>query len=202
MINPFEIVSSGSTLAYLIIAVTIAGSCVFPPLPSETMIFAAGAAVGAGALELAPVIAAGAVGSMLGDLIGYTVGRVLGERALDRFARGPRGRRSLRWAHRTLDRRGGPLVAAGRFVPGGQTAVSVTAGSLRYPSRRYALFAGLGAAVWAVYGTLVGALGGDAVQSGRWIGLVAAIGIVLAVGVAAEIVRRRQRGGGDEDQQS
>ena len=198
MLDPFEVVSSGSALAYVVIALAIAGSAVFPPLPSETMMFTAGAAVGADALPLVPVLVAGALGSLLGDVTGYVVGRTLGERALKRFARGDRGKRSVAWARRTLGSRGGPLVAVARFIPGGQTAVTVTAGSLGFPRRRFAIFAGLGAVVWAVYGTLVGALGGDAVRSGSWVGLVAAVAIVLAVGVVAEVARRRQDRGPDE----
>ena len=192
MIDPFEVVRSGSSLSYVIIAIAIAGSAVFPPLPSETMMFAAGAAVGANVLPLVPVLAAGAAGSLLGDGIGYVVGRTVGERALARLARGERGKRSVAWARRTLGSRGGPLVAVARFIPGGQTAVTITAGSLGFPRRRFAAFAGLGAVVWAGYGTLVGALGGDAVRSGSWIGLVAAVAIVLAVAAVAEVARRRE----------
>ncbi|HEV2772361.1 MAG TPA: DedA family protein, partial [Thermoleophilaceae bacterium] len=163
VLDPFQAVRSGSALAYLIITGSIAGSAVFPVLPSETMLFTAGAAAGAGSLQVPLVMVTGAVGSLLGDAIGYAFGRLLGERALERFARGDRGRRTVNWAQRTLLRRGGPLVAVGRFIPGGQTAVSLTAGSLGLPFARYAVFSSIGAVVWGVYGTLVGALGAGAV---------------------------------------
>ena len=193
VLDPFQAVRSGSALAYLIITGSIAGSAVFPVLPSETMIFTAGAAAGAGTLEVPLVVVTGAVGSLLGDALGYAIGRLLGERALERFARGERGRRSVVWARRTLVGRGGPLVAVGRFVPGGQTAVSLTAGSLAFPLARYAVFASIGAVVWGVYGTLVGALGAGAVLSGQWVGLGIAVALVLAVAGAAQVVRRRER---------
>ncbi len=193
VLDPFQAVRSGSALAYLIITGSIAGSAVFPVLPSETMIFTAGAAAGAGTLQVPLVVVTGAVGSLLGDALGYAIGRLLGERALERFARGERGRRSVVWAQRTLVSRGGPLVAVGRFVPGGQTAVSLTAGSLAFPLARYAVFASIGAVVWGFYGTLVGALGAGAVLSGQWVGLGIAVALVLAVAGAAQVVRRRQR---------
>ena len=193
VLDPFQAVRSGSALAYLIITGSIAGSAVFPVLPSETMIFTAGAAAGAGTLPVPLVVVTGAVGSLLGDALGYAIGRLLGERALERFARGERGRRSVVWARRTLVGRGGPLVAVGRFVPGGQTAVSLTAGSLAFPLARYAVFASIGAVVWGVYGTLVGALGAGAVLSGQWVGLGIAVALVLAVAGAAQVVRRRER---------
>ncbi|MBA3421593.1 MAG: DedA family protein [Thermoleophilaceae bacterium] len=199
MLDPFKAVRSGSALAYVIITGSIAGSAVFPVLPSETMIFTAGAAAGAGALQVPLVMVAGAFGSLLGDVLGYAIGRLLGERALERFARGERGRRSVGWAQRTLVRRGGPLVAVGRFIPGGQTAVSLTAGSLGFPLARYAVFASIGAVVWGVYGTLVGALGAGALQSGQWVGLAIAVALVLAVAGAAQVVRRRQRRHDDDE---
>lgn len=193
MLDPFQAVRSGSAVAYLIITGSIAGSAVFPVLPSETMIFTAGAAAGAGVLQVPLVVVAGAVGSLLGDVLGYALGRLLGERALERLARGKRGRRSVQWAQRVLASRGGPLVAVARFIPGGQTAVAVTAGTLGFPLARYAVFASIGAMVWGAYGTLVGYLGAGAFESGQWLGLGIAVGLVLAVAGAAEVVRRRQR---------
>lgn len=111
---------------------------------------------------------------------------------LERIARAPRGQRSVGWARRSLLARGGPLIAAARFVPGGQTAASVTAGSLSLSCPRLAPFAGLGALVWAIYGTLVGALGGRALQEGAWSGVIVAIVLVAVVFVAARLLAARR----------
>lgn len=177
--------------SYLVVVGSLAGSAVFPPLPSESMMFAAGALAGAGELSTTLVLIAGATGSLLGDVLGYLLGRLVGERALERIARTPQGRRSVGWARRSLLARGGPLIAAARFVPGGQTAASVTAGSLGLPWPRLAPFAGLGALVWAIYGTLVGALGGRALQEGTWLGVIVAIVLVAVVLVAARLLAGR-----------
>lgn len=60
---------------------SLAGSAVFPPLPSESMIFAAGALAGTGELSTTLVLVAGTIGALLGDALGYLLGRLVGERA-------------------------------------------------------------------------------------------------------------------------
>ncbi len=59
---------------------------------------------------------------------------------------------------------------AGRFVPGGTTAVGVSAGLLAYPLRRFVLFAGLGALVWTAYGVALAFLGRAAFPGNTWAG--------------------------------
>lgn len=183
---------SSSPWTYAIVFASIAGSAVFPLLPSESMIVTAGVLAGAGRLSLPLVLLAGALGSFVGDNLGYLVGRVLGLTAVRRVLRGERGQASLEWAQRTVDRGGGPLVVADRFIPGGQTAISIAAGTLAYPLPKYLLFAGMGAMVWSVYGSLVGVLGGRSFQQSVWKGVLFALGIALAVGGGVELVRRLQ----------
>ncbi|WP_256448863.1 DedA family protein [Nocardiopsis akebiae] len=104
--------------------------------------------------------------------------------------RGERGRRAAGWAQRRIERYGGPGTAASRFVPGGQTAFSVTAGMLAYPLGRYVLYSAVGAALWAVCGTLAGSLGGRALAAGNWIGLVVALLAVVLLFLAPKLLRR------------
>lgn len=183
---------SSSPWTYLIVFASIMGSAVVPLLPSESMIVTAGVLAGSGALALPYVLLAGALGAFAGDNLGYLVGRVLGVGAFRWVERGERGRRSLEWARRLLDRRGGPLIVVDRFIPGGRTAVSITAGALSYPWRRYVVFSAIGSVVWAVYGSLLGFLVGETFQQSLWQRLLLALGIAALVGAAVELVRRRQ----------
>lgn len=50
---------------------------------------------------------------------------------------GRRGRRSRKWAERTLQKYGMRLLIVARFVPGGRTAVTITAGLTHYDRRRF-----------------------------------------------------------------
>ena len=80
--------------------------------------------------------------------------RVLARPAAGRPLRGkavPRikGARRRAWAEQTLERHGGPVIFGARFVPGGRTATTVSAGPLRMSWRRFAAFAGAAAVGWA-----------------------------------------------------
>ncbi|WP_435112849.1 DedA family protein [Nocardiopsis synnemataformans] len=191
--NPLDAITAGTPLSYLMLIACLAGSAVFPPLPSEAAIFTAGALAGAGRLNVIAVALCGAVGSMLGDGTGYLVGRLFGQRALAGLRRRERGGRAAEWARGRIERYGGPGIAVSRFVPGGQSAFSITAGTLTYPLRRYVLYSALGACLWAVYGTLVGVLGGSALAAGNWIGVVLAVLAVVLIVTAPRLLRRRRQ---------
>src|SRR5258708_541241 len=127
---------SGSSWAYVLVFAVVAGDAVLPLLPGETIVVTGGVLASSGDLNILLVCAAGA---FLGDSACYWIGRKLGTRAAERFLRGERGKRSLDWAERALDRRGKTLIAVARFVPGGRTAVSLVAGTTEFPWRIWAL---------------------------------------------------------------
>jgi len=106
-----------------------------------------------------------------------------------RFFRGDRGQKQIQWAERQLAERGGELIVIGRFIPGGRTAVTLSAGTLAYPWRRFALFDAAAAFVWALYATLLGYLGGRAFEHAPWKGLLLALAIAFAVAGGIELTR-------------
>jgi membrane protein DedA with SNARE-associated domain len=128
------------------------------PVPGETMLLVA--AVYAGAthqLSIALVIAAAAVAAIVGDNLGYLIGRLGGERLLRRV--GPvlhltAGR--LTMGRYLFQRHGGKAVFFGRFVAVLRVFAAFLAGTTRMPWRRFALANAAGGIVWA---TLMGLLG-------------------------------------------
>jgi membrane protein DedA with SNARE-associated domain len=142
-----------------------------------------------GDLSLPVVIAAAAAGAFLGDNSSYLVGRRFGSRATDRFFSHGKGAERLDWAETQLDERGGELIAVGRFIPGGRTVVTLSAGTLRYPWRRFVLFDAVAALGWALYASLLGYFGGRAFENAAWKGLLLALGIAFAVTGTIELVR-------------
>lgn len=190
-------VMSGSPWTYAALLGIAALDAVFPLVPSETAVITAGVIAASGDLILPLVIAVAAAGALLGDNASYGLGHLLGRRRADKVLRGDRGRRSLRWAERTLERRGGLLIVVARFIPAGRTATTFTAGIVRYPWRaRFVPFALIGAVFWAAYSGLLGYFGGSTFEKKPWQGLLVALAIAAGIAVlveAARFVRNRRR---------
>jgi membrane-associated protein len=184
----FDLLSS--PWAYAIVLGIAALDAVFPAVPSESLAITAGVLSGVGKLHLAPSIAAAAIGAFLGDSTSYVLGRTLGVRARGRLFRGERSQRALGWAERTLDERGGYLIVVARFVPGGRTATTFTAGMVHFPAPRFVGFAAIAAVAWASYAVLLGYLGGRVFEQNPLLALGVALGIAFAITAVVEAVRR------------
>jgi membrane-associated protein len=168
---------SASPWTYLLVFGIVLGDAVLPFLPGETIVVTGGVLATSGDLNFVLVFAAGAVGAFAGDSVCYWIGRHLGTRAVRKFLRGERGRRSIEWAQNALDRRGRTLIAGARFVPGGRTAVSFVAGSTEFPWRSWAVADVIGTTLWSAYNTGLGAIGGTAFEDQPWKGLLLAFGL-------------------------
>lgn len=149
----------------------------------------AGVVASAGDLSLPVVVAGAASGAFLGDNTAYYVGHRFGTRINDRFFSGEKARKRIEWAQQQVTERGGELIAIARFIPGGRTVVTLSAGTLGYPWRKFVLFDAAAALGWALYASLLGYFGGHAFEAAPWKGLLLALGIAFAVAVAVEVVR-------------
>jgi membrane-associated protein len=191
--------ASASPWTYAVILAVAALDALLPVVPSEATVISAGVLAGAGDLHLAFVIAAGAAGAYAGDSSAYWLGRRLDGRLDRRVFRGVKGARRRAWARRTLRRHGGPVIFGARFVPGGRTATTVTAGVLKMRWKRFAMFAAVAGVAWAAYAALLGYIGGRAFEDNPLWGLVLGFGIAGATFVVVEVARRaRTRRSADE----
>ncbi len=135
----------------------------FPVVPSESLVITAG------------VLA--------------VTGRTAGDRLGRRAAAGSRRRAALEWAGRALATRGGSIIVVCRYIPGARTAVTLTAGAVRYPLRSFSFFDGVAALSWATYAALVGFLGGTAFEDEPIKGVVLGLGVAVSVAGLVELVR-------------
>ena len=99
----------------------------------------------------------------------------------------------MRWAERQLEERGGEIIIIARFIPGGRTAVTLSAGALEMRWRRFATFDAIAAVIWASYAALLGYVGGKQFEDAPWKGLIVALLIAFSVAGGVELVRWLQR---------
>ena len=190
MFNEFlRLVQDASGWAYAIVLALALLDAVVPIVPSEAAVITAGVVAATGGMNLELVILAAAVGAFLGDNTAYLLGYRFGPRARKKLFRGKKSQRSLEWADRQLNKRGGELIAVARFIPGGRTAVTLSAGTLHFPWRRFAVFDVIAAVLWAVYAALLGFFGGQAFEGAAWKGLLVALVTGLALTGVIEVVR-------------
>lgn len=185
---------SDSPWTYLVVFALAFGDVLFPFLPSETALITAGVLAATGDLRLLIIIPCAAAGACLGDNTAYLVGHKLEAPVRARLFKGER-RRHLERAEAALRDRGGWLIVIGRFIPGGRSAVTFAAGMLAFPWRRFIAFDVGAAVVWAVYGALVGYLGGKTFEEKPLYGILLALGIAFGIALLVEAARwwrRRQ----------
>jgi len=188
-----QLVAEASGWAYAVVFVFALLDALLPVVPSETAVITAGVVAATGHLGLPLVVAAAACGAFAGDNAAYGIGRRFGPYAKDRYFRGEKGRRTIRWTERQLAERGGELIVVARFIPGGRIAVTITAGAAHYPWRRFAVFDAIAAVFWASYAALLGYFGGKAFEHMPWAGLLLALAIAFAVTGALELGRAYAR---------
>ncbi|MBA2297115.1 MAG: DedA family protein [Actinobacteria bacterium] len=196
MFETFVDAVSGSSWSYGVVFLVAMLDAFFPIVPSEATAIAAGVVAGAGDLQVELLIPAAALGAIVGDNISFAGGHYLGERVTSRFFSGEKSRERLAWAERMLDERGGYLIVVARFIPGGRTVTTFTAGFVKsFRWRRFIFFDVIAGAIWGAYTVLLGYFGGKTFEEEPWKGLLLAFGIAVAVTVAIEVFRHLRRRG-------
>jgi len=169
-------------------------------LPGETALIAAGVLASKGHLSIAGVIAVAAAGAIIGDNIGYWLGREGGRRLLYRYGVLTRfADRVLPPAERFFRRHGGKAVFLARFFGGVRVTGAWMAGITRMEWWRFLVWNAAGGIVWAVGVGLiafyVGKAAADTIaQYGVYGGIAAGVVLLLAIG-GVHVWRRRAVGG-------
>jgi membrane protein DedA with SNARE-associated domain len=166
------------------------------PLPGETALIAAGIFASRGDLPIAGVIGVAATAAIVGDNLGYWVGRTGGRKLLERWAPLARwSERVLPWSERFFHRHGSKTVFLGRFFAVLRVTAAWMAGVSRMPWWRFLAWNAAGGICWALLVGLLsfylGHAAGDAVNRYGLIGgavIGGATGLVLA---ALHVWKRR-----------
>src|SRR5262249_3900504 len=195
-LNSLIDVLTGSVWTYPILFGICVGDAVFPASPRERAMIVCGIQAAGAQLSLPAVIAVGAAGAFVGDNTAYALGRWIGQPVADRFFSSERARSRLDRAERFLADRGSYVLIVARFVPGGRTATTFTAGLVHMRwLMRFVPFILIAAVLWAVYGALLGYLGGRLFENHPLYALLVAFGIATTVaGGGAGARGARQKG--------
>jgi membrane protein DedA with SNARE-associated domain len=176
------------------------------PLPGETALVTASALAASGDLNILHVTLAAIGGAVVGDNVGYAVGRYAGRTAVVKlFTRFGVAQRKLELSEATLRKHGMPLVAGARFLPVLRQLGGIGAGSIGMTWPRFLIANTTGAVCWV--GFWLGAVRvfelGIHAHLMQWTGspvhkfllACSALVLLLAAVLVGKEIHRRWRGG-------
>jgi membrane protein DedA with SNARE-associated domain len=182
------------------VGLTILIETVIPPIPSEAVLGLAGANIRAGTMSVVPVVLFATLGSIVGALFFYAVGRALGPRRAHAFLdRLPLVEtedvdRTFEW----FENHGRGAVFFGRMVPIVRSFISVPAGVVRMPLLPFVLYTAAGSLIWNSVLIGLGVAAGNFIQDNlKYLDYVVVAVAVLAVGWmvyrrATDLYRKRR----------
>lgn len=170
------------------------------PAPGETVLIAAALYAGAGQLNIVLVGLVAFVAAVVGDNIGYGIGRFGGHRLVLRWGRYVfLTRERLDRASAFFDRHGGKVVTIARFIEGLRQANGIIAGITWMRWTKFLLFNAIGAALWVGLWSSLGYLAGNHLttiydQAHRYEAYLAvAVALVVVALAVHQLSRRRAR---------
>ena len=159
-------VKNNPNVAYFVICFAMLLENIIPPIPSEIIMPLGGFFVYQGDLNFYILVLFGLIGTVLGALPWYYLGRFLNEKKLAKVVES-KGKflgitskdfnKSKLW----FDKYGVSLVFWGRLIPGIRTLISVPAGIELMPLRKFLVWTTLGSLIWVVLLSLAGYLFGE-----------------------------------------
>ena len=164
--------------------------------PGTTVILIGGFFAAQGELNIFMLWTTSVVAALLGDNVGYFIGRRMGRETAERYDRKPRLRRGMQRSQRFFKRYGGITVLFGRMISGVDAFIPVTAGMNGMPHWRYMAYDIPGAMLWSGVFCALGYFFGENWQAIdkviNWMGW-GTLGLIALVVAAALLIRRRRK---------
>lgn len=191
-----DVVTTYGTWTYGILFAIVfleTGVVVTPFLPGDSLLFAAGALAGAGALDVVWVMVLLTIAAVLGDSVNYAIGRAFGARAFTEGSRFFKQEHLLR-TQRFYEKHGGKTIVLARFVPIVRTFAPFVAGVGRMRYAKFWAYNAAGGLFWVVSLTLLGYFFGTipVVQENFTIAILAIVALSVAP-VFVELWKHRSR---------
>ena len=161
------IISLMEQFGYFGVFLLIALENIFPPIPSEVILTFGGFMTTYTSLNVPLVIVFATLGSLLGALVLYFIGKILNKERLIKIVNGKIGKvlrlkaSDIEKADKWFDTKGQLTVFFCRFIPIVRSLISIPAGMSEMPMKKFLLYTIAGSAIWNTVLVVLGSIMGD-----------------------------------------
>ncbi len=152
---------------YIGICLLILIENIFPPIPSELILTFGGFMTVESNMTIIGVIIVSTLGSLLGAIVLYYVGKILNKERLIKIVKSKYGKllrikpKDIESADKWFDEKGNKTVFFCRFIPVVRSLISIPAGMSEMPMLKFIIYTVFGSLIWNTVLVLVGAFAGD-----------------------------------------
>ncbi len=180
MFDVNHLIQSGGILLVALVVFAESGLLVGFFLPGDTLLLGAGILASQGQLPIGWLILAIVIAAILGDNVGYSIGRRTGHRIFNKKDSLLFQKEHIERAERFYEKHGGKTIILARFVPVVRTFAPLVAGVGKMPRKRFMAFNVVGGVLWGAGVTLLGFWFGSKIPNlEKYIHLVL-IGVIFA----------------------
>ena len=139
---------------YLGVFLLIAIENIFPPIPSEAVLLFGGFMTTQAQLNIVIMIITATLGSLVGGIVLYFVGKIFNKERLKKMISGKIGKllrlkvEDIDKADKWFDEKGNKTVFFCRFIPIVRSLISIPAGMSEMPFGKFLLYTTAGSAIW------------------------------------------------------
>lgn len=156
MLDPSNLIQSGGILLVALIIFAESGLLIGFFLPGDTLLLGAGIIASQGKISIGLLILAVVLAAVLGDNVGYSIGRRTGHRIFKKEDGILFQKEHLLRAEAFYEKHGGKTIILARFVPIVRTFAPLVAGVGKMPRKRFMSFNIVGAVLWGAGITMLG----------------------------------------------
>lgn len=157
-----------NNFGYIGVATLIAVENIFPPIPSEVILTFGGflTTLSSSSINIVGVIIASTIGSIIGALILYYIGRIMNKERLEKLVNGKIGRllclkiEDIEKAEGWFDKRGPFTVFFCRFIPIIRSLISIPAGMTKMKLSLFIILTTIGSLIWNTVLVILGSVAG------------------------------------------
>jgi len=154
---------------YIGVLLLIAIENIFPPIPSEVILTFGGfiSTTEGSTLNIVGVIIASTIGSLVGAILLYYIGKVLNKERLKKIVSGKLGKilclkpKDIECADKWFDKKGNKTVFFCRFIPVIRSLISIPAGMSEMKMPKFIVYTTIGSLIWNSVLVILGAIVGE-----------------------------------------